>query len=446
MGSVHVRDRIHDTDAASVVGDARLAARPSAGAGSAPLTYDWATMRTYLDHAATTPLLDCAREAMIEALSHTGNASSLHAAGRAARRRVEESRETIAAALGVTPSEVVFTAGGTEADNLAVKGLWWARTAQDPTRRRVLASRIEHHAVLDPVHWLGEHEGADVVWLDVDSEGRVDVAQVRDELAAHPGQTALVAVMWANNEVGTVQPVAEVAALCAEAGVPLHVDGVQAVGSIPVDAALPETLAISAHKLGGPLGVGALVARRGLELTPLTHGGGQERQVRSGTLDVPALVGFAAAAEHVLGDVVPRSARIAALRDELIARVLEVAPGSIVNGAIGGPDARLPGNAHVSFPGCESDALLMLLDAADVEVSMGSACSAGVPEPSHVLLAMGIDPVRARSSLRFSLGHTSTGADVDALVAALPAALARAGRAGQVRISAQMAAAARDGG
>ena len=403
-------------------------------------------MRTYLDHAATTPLMDCARDAMIASLAHTGNASSLHAAGRAARRRVEESRETIAGALGVTPSEVIFTAGGTEADNLAVKGLWWARTAADPARRRVLASRIEHHAVLDPVHWLGEHEGAEVVWLGVDAQGHVDVEQIRVELAAHPGQTALVAVMWANNEVGTVQPIAQIAAACAQAGVPLHVDGVQAVGSIPVVATLPDSLAISAHKLGGPLGVGALVARRGLELAPLTHGGGQERQVRSGTLDVPGLVGFAAAVEHVLGDIVERSARTGALRDDLLARVLHVAPDSIVNGAVGGPDVRLPGNAHVSFPGCEGDALLMLLDAAGVEVSMGSACSAGVPEASHVLLAMGIDPVRARSSLRFSLGHTSAPADVDALVEALPAVLARAGRAGQVRISAQMAAAARDGG
>ena len=429
-----------------VVGRVELAARPSAGAGSFRLPYDWTTMGTYLDHAATTPMLDCAREAMIGALSDTGNASSLHAAGRDARRRVEEARERIAAALGVTPSEVIFTAGGTEADNLAVKGLWWSRTAQDPARSRVLASRIEHHAVLDPVHWLGVHEGAEVVWLDVDDVGRVDVDQIRAELAAHPGQTALVAVMWANNEVGTVQPIAEVAALCAEADVPLHVDAVQAVGSIPVDATLPDTMAISAHKLGGPLGVGALIARRGIELTPLTHGGGQERQVRSGTLDVPAIVGFAAAVEHVLGDVVERSARTSALRDDLLARVQALAPDAIVNGAVGGLDTRLPGNAHVSFPGCESDALLMLLDAAGVEVSMGSACSAGVPEPSHVLLAMGIDPVRARSSLRFSLGHTSTAADVDALAEALPAALARAGRAGQVRISAQMAAAARDGG
>ena len=303
-------------------------ATSSAGAGSARLAYDWLTMGTYLDHAATTPLLDCARDAMIGALADTGNASSLHAAGRAARRRVvEESREAIAAALCVTPSEVIFTAGGTEADNLAIKGLWWSRTAEDPARRRVLASRIEHHAVLDPVHWLGEHEDAEVVWLDVDAEGRVDVDQIRAELAAHPGRTALVAVMWANNEVGTVQPIPEIAALCAEAGVPLHVDAVQAVGSIPVDATLPDTMAVSAHKLGGPLGVGALIARRGIELTPLTHGGGQERQVRSGTLDVPAIVGFAAAVEHVLGDVVERSARTSALRDEVFVAGPGAGPG-----------------------------------------------------------------------------------------------------------------------
>lgn len=402
-------------------------------------------MGTYLDHAATTPLLDCARDAMVGELGITGNASSLHAAGRAARRRVEEARESIAGALGVPPSEVIFTSGGTEADNLAIKGLWWARSEADPARRRVLASRVEHHAVLDPVHWLGAHEGAEVVWLDVDPEGRVDPAQVRAELDAHPGRTALVAVMWANNEVGTVQPIAEIADACTRAGVPLHVDAVQALGSIPVDAVLPDTMAISSHKLGGPLGVGALIARRGIELTPLTHGGGQERQVRSGTLDVPSIVGFAAAVEHVLGDMALRSARIQLLRDDLLARILALAPDAIVNGALGGPEARLPGNAHVSFPGCESDALLMLLDAAGVEVSTGSACSAGVPEPSHVLLGMGIDPVRSRSSLRFSLGHPSTQEDVDALVDALPAVLDRAGRAGQIRVSSQMAAAARDG-
>lgn len=400
-------------------------------------------MPTYLDHAATTPMLQCAREAMVDAMGATGNASSLHAAGRAARRRVEESREVLSSRLGVRPGEVIFTAGGTEADNLAVKGLWWARNDEDPRRRRVLAAKVEHHAVLDPVHWLGSHEGAEVVWLDVDTEGRVDPELVRRELGREPDATALVAVMWANNEVGTVQPIAEIAALCREADVPLHVDAVQAVGSIPVDVTLPDSLAISAHKLGGPMGTGALIARRRLALTPLTHGGGQERQVRSGTRDVASLVGFAAAVDHVVEDLADESQRITELRDRLCAGVLALAPDAIVNGARGGADRRLPGNAHISFPGCESDALLMLLDAVGVEVSTGSACTAGVPEPSHVLLAMGMDPVRARSSLRFSLGHTSTDADVEALLAALPTVLDRARRAGQVRSGPRMGAAAR---
>lgn len=402
-------------------------------------------MRAYLDHAASTPLLESARAAMLPVLGLGGNASSLHSTGRAARRLVEESRESIAASLGVAPSEVILTSGGTEADNLAVKGLWWARTGQDPRRRRLLAAKVEHHAVLDPVAWLGEHEGAEVVWLDVDRQGRLDVDQFRAALASNPDQVALVAVMWANNEVGTVQPIAEVAAACAQAGVPLHVDAVQAVGSIPVDAALPTTMAVSAHKLGGPMGVGALIARRGLELVALTHGGGQERQVRSGTVDVPGAVGFAAALREVTADIPQRAAKLADLRDRLVAGVLELAPDARFNGPRGGPDLRLPGNAHFSFPGCEGDALLMLLDAAGVDVSTGSACTAGVPEPSHVLLAMGLDPVLARSSLRLSLGHSSTDDDVDALLAALPTVLDRARRAGQVRVSAQMAAAARGG-
>ncbi|MGB8021571.1 MAG: cysteine desulfurase family protein [Candidatus Nanopelagicales bacterium] len=393
-------------------------------------------MRAYLDHAATTPLLGRARDAMVAAMP-TGNASSLHAEGRAARRRVEESRELIAASLRVTPGEVVLTSGGTEADNLAVKGLWWARTAADPRRRRVLASRVEHHAVLEAVDWLGHQEGADVVWLDVDGAGRVDPAQLAAELGAGSGagDVALVAVMWANNEVGTVQPIPEIAGICAETGVPLHVDAVQALGSIEVDASLPSTTAVSAHKLGGPPGVGALIVRRGVEVVALSHGGGQERGMRSGTLNVPAAAGFAAAVDHVVAELPSRSARLAGLRDALVAGVLALAPDAVLNGAVGWPGERLPGNAHVSFPGCPGDALLMLLDAAGVAVSTGSACSAGVPEPSHVLLAMGVDPELARSSLRFSVGSTSSADDVEALLSALPGALERARRAGLVRAS-----------
>jgi cysteine desulfurase len=392
-------------------------------------------MSAYLDHAATTPLLPQARAAMAEELDRVGNASSLHASGRRARRVVEESREALAAVLGCRPSEVVFTSGGTEADNLAVKGLWWARRAEDPTRRRVLASAVEHHAVLDPVQWLADHEGAEVEWLPVDGLGRTDVDQARAAIERDPGSVALVSVMWANNEVGTTQPVTALAALAREHGLPFHTDAVQAVGHLPVDFAASgvDALTLSGHKLGGPVGIGALVLGRGVAPVPVAHGGGQEREVRSGTLDTPAIAGLAAAAALTASPAAPRPgwAQVAALRDSLVRAVRDVVPDAVLNGDPD-PAGRLPGNAHFSFPGCEGDALLLLLDAAGVECSTGSACSAGIAQPSHVLLAMGADPVTARSSLRFSLGLTSTAADVAALADALGPAVARARRAGLV--------------
>jgi cysteine desulfurase len=379
-------------------------------------------------------MLPEAASAVVDAMRATGNPSSLHASGRAARKLVEQSRETIATALGARPGEVVLTAGGTEADNLAVKGLYWARRAEDPRRTRVLASAVEHHAVLDPVEWLGQHEGAEVEWLPVDRLGRVDLVALEAALARDPGSVALVSVMWANNEVGTVQPIADVVRLAHAAGVPVHSDAVQAFGALDVDLGeVPvDAVTVSAHKIGGPTGVGALVLARGLDLVPLSHGGGQERG-RSGTLDAAGAAGFAAAARVATDEREVRTAAVAALRDELVERVLQVVPDAILNGD---PDPawRLPGNAHFSFPGCEGDALLMLLDARGVECSTGSACTAGVPEPSHVLLAMGAPPELARGSLRFSLGHTSTSADVDALIDALPAAVARARRAGLVAL------------
>lgn len=383
----------------------------------------------YLDHAATTPMLPEAVEAMAAQLAQVGNASSLHAAGRRARRVVEESRETIAAALGARPSEVVLTSGGTEADNLAVKGIYWARRAQDPRRRRVVVSAVEHHAVIDAAEWLAEHEGAEVTWLPVDETGRVQV-EALDELLQRAGdEVALVSVMWANNEVGTVQPVAELAALAHAHGVPVHSDAVQAVGQLPVDFAASGTdaMTLTGHKLGGPYGVGALLARRELAPVPLLHGGGQERDMRSGTLDTPAIVGFAAAAEIAVKQQADLAVRLAGLRDRLVAGVLDRVPDALYNGD---PEDRLPGNAHLRFPGCEGDALLMLLDARGIECSTGSACNAGVPQASHVLLAMGADPDQARSSLRFSLGHTSTASDVDALVEAIGPAVERARAAG----------------
>ncbi|HET9632391.1 MAG TPA: cysteine desulfurase family protein, partial [Terrabacter sp.] len=372
----------------------------------------------YLDHAATTPMLPEAIEAMTAHLREVGNPSSLHASGRAARRVVEESRETIAQALDCRPGEVVFTSGGTESDNLAVKGLFWSRRGADPARVRVLASAIEHHAVLDTLDWLAAEQGAEVELLPVDTHGRVDVEALRATVERDPGSVAVISVMWANNEVGTVQPVEDVVAIAATYGIPVHTDAVQAVGSVPVDFAASgvDALTLTGHKLGGPYGVGALVVRRELSLTPLLHGGGQERDVRSGTLDMPAIAAFATAVERAVKAQPEYAERTAALRDDLVRRVIEVVPDAHVHGA---PLDRLPGNAHLGFPGCEGDSLLMLLDARGIECSTGSACSAGVPQPSHVLLAMGCDEEGARHSLRFTLGRTSSPTDVDALVEAI---------------------------
>jgi len=387
-------------------------------------------MPAYLDHAATTPLSGAALAALTRELARTGNPSSLHGSGRRARRAVEDAREAIAAAAGAHPSEVIFTSGGTESDNLAVKGMYWSRVAEDPKRRRILCSAVEHHAVLDTVEWLERHEGAEVTWLPVDGEGVLDLDVLQTELSRDPGSVALVTVMWANNEVGTIQPIPQIVELAHGAGVPMHSDAVQAFGSVPVhfkDSGL-DAMSISGHKIGGPVGVGALLLGRAVKLTPVQHGGGQERDVRSGTLDTASIAAFAAAADAVAAALPTESARIAALRDSLIDGVHERVPEAVLRGAPG--DGRLPGNAHFTFPGCEGDSLLFLLDLAGIESSTGSACTAGVPRPSHVLLAMGLDEETARGAQRFSLGHASTEADVDALLAALPEAYARARQAG----------------
>ena len=386
-----------------------------------------------------------------------GNPSSLHTAGRSVRQAVEEARESIAADLRTRPSAVIFTSGGTESDNLAVKGLFWQRRDRLDTPARVLASSIEHHAVLDPVAWLGTHEGASIDWLGVDAEGRVSPDEIEELLSA--GDVALCTVMWANNEVGTIEPVGRIAELCREAGVPFHTDAVQAVGQIPVNLSeiAAHAVTISSHKIGGPFGVGALILDPSLTLTPIMHGGGQERDIRSGTFDAPAIAAFAVALHHAVTGQADHAAHVRELRDQLVAAVLAAVPGTVLNGAslhdaslsgaslsgaslkgasLNGASlngaSRLPGNAHFSFPGCEGDALLMLLDAAGIDCSTGSACTAGIPEPSHVLLAMGVDEPTARASLRFSLGRATTSADIDAVVRALPLAVDRAARAGKL--------------
>src|SRR5665647_1026314 len=388
----------------------------------------------YLDHAATTPMHPLAIEALAQQLGRVGNASSLHDAGRAARRVVEESRELIATRLGARPTEVVFTGGGTESDNLAVKGLFWARSAADPRRRRVLVSAVEHHAVLDSAAWLAERQGAEAVLLPVDGVARLDLAALAAELDANGDEVALVSVMWANNEVGTVQPLAEVVALAHRYGIPVHADAVQAVGQLGVDfaASAARSSRATGHKVGGPVGVGALLMRRDLAVTPVLHGGGQERGVRSGTLPAALIRSFAVAVDAAVIGRSGQAARVGALRDALVAGVLALVPDAVVRGPQVSdaplPDAaaRLPGNLSITFPGCDTDSLLYLLDSRGVQCSAGSACHAGVTQTSHVLLAMGVTEPEATGTLRYSLGRTSTQADVDAVLRVLPDVVQRA--------------------
>ncbi|MDQ4503280.1 cysteine desulfurase family protein [Sinomonas sp. ASV322] len=388
-------------------------------------------MPVYLDHAATTSVRPHALSVFTEQAALGGNPSSLHAAGQRARRALEDARESLAGLLGAHPSELIFTSGGTEADNLAVKGLFWARRAADPRRTRILCSSVEHHAVMDTVEWLGQQEGAEVVWLPCDAEGVTSVDAVRLELDRDPESIALVAVMWANNEIGAIQPVAEIAALAGKHGIPTHSDAVQAFGHVPLDFAASglATMAVSGHKLGAPVGVGALVVRRDAVVTPVQHGGGQQRGLRSGTLDAAAAAAFAAAAGDAVVGLDEEAARVGALRDRLVDGVLREVPEARLSGPHD-PTRRLPGIAHFTFPGCEGDSLLFLLDMMGVEASTGSACTAGVPRPSHVLLATGLTEDQARGAQRLSLGWTTTEDDVDAFLAVVGRAYQQARQAG----------------
>ena len=391
---------------------------------------------TYLDHAATTPVLPAVVAAMTAAMAECGNASSLHTSGRAARRRVEEARESIARDLGARPSEVVFTSGGTESDNLAVAGIYLARLRADRARCRILASPVEHHAVLDVLEYLQANEGAQISWLEVDDYGRVHADTLAAAIAENPADVALITVMWANNEVGTINPVRELATVAHAHGIPLHTDAVQALGQVPVDfgASGADAMTITGHKVGGPTGVGVLLLSRDVAVVPILHGGGQERGVRSGTLDVAGIRGLAVAVADAQAGRLERAEVLTRLRDELIAGVAArvddvVLAGDPGQSLVDGGPSRLPGNAHLRFPGCEGDSLLMLLDARGIECSTGSACTAGVARPSHVLLAMGVPEEEARGALRFSLGHTSTSADVEALLDAIGPVVERARKA-----------------
>jgi cysteine desulfurase len=371
----------------------------------------------YLDHAATTPLSEPARAAMEPFLGERyGNASSVHAPGREARKAVDEARERVAAAVGARPEEVVFTSGGTEADNLAVKGAAWHGREQG--RDGVVVSEIEHHAVLDPARWLAR-QGFRVSEADADADGVVRADRLAGSIDR---RTAIVSVMWANNEVGSIQPVSEIAALAEAAGAIFHSDAVQAVPWLDVDAARADLMTLSAHKLGGPKGVGALIVRRGVKIQPLLHGGGQEREVRSGTYNVAGIVGFGAAIEHWTTNRGASAARVGSLRDRLEHAITARLTGVRVDAANA---ERLPNNLHLAIEGIDGESLILLLDAAGIAASQGSACSSGAAEPSHVLAAMGLPRDLAKGALRLTLGPETTRDDIDRAAEAVVSSVER---------------------
>jgi cysteine desulfurase len=384
-------------------------------------------MGVYLDHAATSPMPPSVLDAYTDALRVVGNPASIHGAGQAARDLLETGRDAVAASIGADPAEIVLTGGGTEAVNLAIKGLFWARN-----RPRVIVPDAEHHATIDTVEWLEAHEGAILDRIPVDALGRIRLDALSAALEAHPDDTALITALWANNEVGTIQPVGEIAALAARYDVPLHLDAIAAYGQVPIDVhALGPALAalsLAAHKIGGPVGVGALYLARSATVEPLLHGGSQQR-ARSGTQDAAGAAAFGAAASRAASGLAEHAARMAALRDRLVDGIRAVVPDAVLRGDPD-PAGRLPANAHFTFPGCQGDALLFLLDVAGFAVSTGSACTAGVAETSHVLLAMGLPEDVARGSLRFTLGDDTTEPEIDALITALPAVVAQARAAG----------------
>ena len=366
-------------------------------------------MAIYLDHAATTPISEIALAEFHKQLKEIGNPSSLHIFGRETRRALEEAREKIASYLNCAPSEIIFTASGTEADNLAIKGLFWRSG-----KKLILVSAIEHHAVLDPAKWLVEKEGAELIEIPVDSDGIIDLNFLRTLIETRGDEIALISVMHSNNETGALQPIAKVVQLAGQ--IPVHSDAVQSLLKVPVSFEGLTALTISAHKIGGPVGVGALVLKRGLDIPALLHGGGQEREIRSGTLNAPAICAFAAALTQY------PSEQIATLKVKLIQGIKELIPDAIINT----PDNSLPNIVNVTFPGTKGETLLLLMDMEGIACSTGAACSAGVHRPSHVLVAMGRSEDDAIGTLRFSLGAQSTDGDIQQVLKVLPDVVKRA--------------------
>ena len=376
-------------------------------------------MAIYLDHAATAPINDAAIAALNTQMRKLGNASSVHNPGREVRKDVEDARHKLSELVNSNPSEIIFTGSGTEANNLAIKGFFW----QSPDRNVIVTSAFEHHAILDPVEWLVEHEGAEQVLIPITKAGVIDLDFLAKVVEVRGSEIAVISIMHSNNELGSIQPISEVVKIAGD--IPVHTDAVQSFGKVDFDfQKLGVTAAtISAHKVGGPLGIAALILRRGLDLTPILHGGGQEREIRSGTLNAPAIVAFAAASEFAIANREVNFAKIRELRDYFIAGLKRVVPEVSINSI---SDPALPGIVNATFPGTESDALLLLLDTEGISASAGSACSAGVPRPSHVLVALGLSESDADASLRISIGTTNTKAEIDQVLAVMPSVVERA--------------------
>jgi len=382
--------------------------------------------RVYFDNAATTPISEVALQAFIEQSRLVGNASSLHTYGRDVRKAVEEARERIAGLIDSHASEIIFTGSGTEANNLALKGAFWHRNKDGVARNVIVISAFEHHAVLDPARWLEDFEGAEVIQVPVTREGFISLEALEEIVRERHDEIALISIMHSNNEVGTLQPISQVVAIADEFAIPVHSDAVQSLGKVPLSFKELGLFAmtISAHKVGGPIGVGALVLRKGVDITPILHGGGQERDIRSGTLNSAGIVAFAAAVQSAIRDLDTNAAKIRNLRTKLISALQSEVSDVKLNGVLEGET--LPGIANISFPRTESDSLLLLFDAEGIACSTGSACSAGVQEASHVLMAMGMDEKEARSSLRFSLGTANTDTDIEYLQTCIKRVIDRA--------------------
>jgi cysteine desulfurase len=374
----------------------------------------------YFDHAATTTMVEPAIAALTDAIKKLGNASSLHSAGRSVRKDLEQAREQIAQAIDCAPSEVIFTATGTEANNLAIKGLYWLGVKKN--KKVIITSTFEHHAVADPITWLAEHEGAQVVPIDVDRNGFIDLKQLAAQVEEHKNNIALISIMHANNEVGTIQDINQVVKIAGD--IPVHSDCVQSFGKVELSFKKLGVIAatISAHKIGGPLGVAALILRKGLDIEPVLHGGGQERDLRSGTFNAPGIISFAAAAANAVDNRKERELKIRELKSELIQTIKKNISDAWVNGD---QEKSLPGIVSITFPKTDSEGLLLLLDGEGIACSTGSACSAGVQRPSHVLMAMGLTEDETTSTLRFSLSYSNTINEIAKLGSVIATVVAR---------------------